>query len=174
MAIVEDVGFLERFLKVRAELPGLRAIAVLDDPDQMAPGDVYDVSALMEAGPVDLEAAAAAVQPGDLATVIYTSGTTGPPKGVMLSHSNVCWTSESQRRAVGFSTEGFRLVSYLPMAHIAERMVTHYFHVVEGTEVTSCPDASQLALYLREVRPQYGYRMGEAACRPAGGHGCRP
>jgi len=159
VAVVEDVDFLERFLKVRGELPMLRNVVVLDDPDGLAPDDVVRFDSLLEADPVDLEAAAAAVQPGDLATVIYTSGTTGPPKGVMLSHFNVCWTTESTRRAIGFSVEGFRLVSYLPMAHVAERMVTHYFHVLDGTEVTSCPDAAQLAPYLREVRPNYFFAV---------------
>jgi len=159
VAIVEDVDFLERFLKVRGELPALRQVVVVDDPDGLAPDDVVRFDSLLDVDPVDIEAAAAAVQPGDLATVIYTSGTTGPPKGVMLSHYNVCWTTESTRRAIGFPVEGFRLVSYLPMAHVAERMVTHYFHVLDGTEVTSCPDPAQLAAYLREVRPNYFFAV---------------
>jgi len=159
VAIVEDVDFLERFLKVRGEVPSLRHVVVLDDPDGLAPDDVVRFDSLLQADPVDIGKAAAGVQPGDLATVIYTSGTTGPPKGVMLSHFNVCWTTESTRRAIGFPVEGFRLVSYLPMAHIAERMVTHYFHVLDGTEVTSCPDPAQLAAYLREVRPNYFFAV---------------
>jgi long-chain acyl-CoA synthetase len=159
VAIVEDVDFLERFLKVRGEVPTLRNVVILEDPDGLAPDDVVRFDSLLETDAVDLEAAAAAVKPGDLATVIYTSGTTGPPKGVMLSHFNVCWTTESTRRAIGFSVEGFRLVSYLPMAHVAERMVTHYFHVLDGTEVTSCPDPAQLAGYLRDVRPNYFFAV---------------
>jgi len=159
VAIVEDVDFLERFLKVRGEVPSLRRVVVLDDPDGLVPDDVVRFQSLLDADPVDVEEAAATVQPGDLATVIYTSGTTGPPKGVMLSHFNICWTTESTRRAIGIPVEGFRLVSYLPMAHIAERMVTHYFHVLDGTEVTSCPDPGQLAPYLREVRPNYFFAV---------------
>src|SRR5207248_7086690 len=115
--------------------------------------------ALVDAEPVDVEAAAAGVKPDDLATVIYTSGTTGPPKGLMSSHFNLCWTAESTRRAIGFPVEGFRLVSYLPMAHVAERMVTHYFHALDGTEVTSCPDPGLLATYLRDVRPNYFFAV---------------
>ena len=159
VAVVEDIELLERFLKVRPELPRLRHVVVLDDPDGLAPDDVVAFRSLLDADPVDLQAAAGAVQPGDLATVIYTSGTTGPPKGVMLSHFNICWTTESTRRAIGFPVEGFQLVSYLPMAHVAERMVTHYFHVLDGTEVTSCPDPGQLAAYLREVRPNYFFAV---------------
>jgi long-chain acyl-CoA synthetase len=159
VAVVEDVDFLERFLKVRPDLPALRGVVVVDDPEGLAPDDVVRFDDLLAAEAVDLEAAAAAVQPDQLATVIYTSGTTGPPKGVMLSHYNVCWTTESTRRAIGIPVEGFRLVSYLPMAHVAERMVTHYFHVLDGTEVTSCPDPGQLAAFLREVRPNYFFAV---------------
>ena len=95
---------------------------------------------MLTADPVDLDTAAHVAAPDDLVTVIYTSGTTGAPKGVMLDHANICWTIESLRLALPFSTEGFRLVSYLPMAHIAERVVTHYAGVVNGYEVTTCPD----------------------------------
>jgi long-chain acyl-CoA synthetase len=159
IAVVEDVEFLERFLKVAPELPGLRNVVVVDDPDRLAPDDVVSFQSLLAADPVDLEAAAAAVKPDDLATVIYTSGTTGPPKGVMLSHFTICWTTESTRRAVGFPIEGFRLVSYLPMAHVAERNVTHYFHALDGTEVTCCPDPGLLAAYLRDVRPNFFFAV---------------
>ena len=86
--------------------------------------------------------------------MIYTSGTTGEPKGVMLDHANICWTIESLRLALPFSTEGFRLVSYLPMAHIAERVTTHYAGLVNGYEVTTCPDLHFLANYLRETEPE--------------------
>ena len=107
---------------------------------------------LLTAEPVDLETAAHVAAPDDLVTVIYTSGTTGEPKGVMLDHANICWTIESLRLALPFSSEGFRLVSYLPMAHIAERVTTHYGGVVNGYEVTTCPDLHFLANYLGETQ----------------------
>jgi long-chain acyl-CoA synthetase len=50
---------------------------------------------------------------------------------------------------------GWRELSYLPMAHIAERVITHYVHIGHGTEVTTCPDPAALARYLREVRPEF-------------------
>jgi len=109
VAVVEDVDLLERFLKVRSELPSLRKLLVVDDPERRAPEDVVRFDSLLEADAVDVDGAVAAVRPDDLATVIYTSGTTGPPKGVMLSHFNVCWTTEATRRAIGFSVEGVRL-----------------------------------------------------------------
>lgn len=52
----------------------------------------------------------------------------------MITHSNVAWTLESMRRAAGTTMTGWRQISYLPMAHIAERVVTHYLHLADGTE----------------------------------------
>jgi long-chain acyl-CoA synthetase len=155
-AIVEDVDFLERILKVRDELPTLAHVAVIDD-DGRAPDDVLPWAELLAPDPLDLARAAEIAEPSDLATVIYTSGTTGPPKGVMLDHANIAWTVES---LLGCWREGdpdphySRMVSYLPMAHIAERMVSHYQGIFAGFEVTTCPDASQVGAYLTEVRPE--------------------
>ena len=154
VAIAEDLGFLERFLKVRAELPDLRSIVVLQDPDGMAPEDVLRYETLLDNEPADLDALAREVEPEDLATVIYTSGTTGPPKGVMLSHSNICWTIESYMPLLQIEPVGFRVVSYLPMAHIAERMSSHYLALGGGYEVTTCPNPGDIAAYAREVHPQ--------------------
>jgi long-chain acyl-CoA synthetase len=156
VGIAEDIGFLESFLKVREELPALQHLGVLRDPGGLAPDDVFTYDQLLErAAPVDLDEAAAVAQPEDLATIIYTSGTTGPPKGVMISHQNIAWTVESLKRCIAFETfSGKRLVSYLPMAHIAERMTSHYQQAFLGYEVTACPNPGDIAVYAREVRPQ--------------------
>jgi long-chain acyl-CoA synthetase len=155
MAIVEDIGFLERVLKVRDELPALRTIVVLSDPDGVAGRDVVPRAGLFEGhAPADLEAATAHCTPESLVTVIYTSGTTGPPKGVMLTHRNIVWTAEGYLRLLDVDPVGFRAISYLPMAHIAERMSTHYLAIMGGYEVTACPDPGGMAAYAREVHPQ--------------------
>ena len=155
VAVVEDIGFLERFLKVRSELPALRTIVLLEDPDGLAPDDVVPYSQFTGSDPVSLDEAVQIATPDDLATVIYTSGTTGPPKGVMLTHRNVVWTAQSLYHCFERDdTAGMRMVSYLPMAHIAERMTSHYQGALFGYEVTTCPEPSLLAVYLREVHPQ--------------------
>jgi long-chain acyl-CoA synthetase len=154
--IVEDIGYLERFLKVRSDLDTLKELAIVKDPDGLAPDDVVTYDAWLDRDGVDLTAAAKNCDPDQLATMIYTSGTTGPPKGVMLSHRNILWTVQSLLQCIGWTADelvGKRMVSYLPMAHIAERMTSHYQGVVGGYEVTTCPEPSRIAEYLREVRP---------------------
>jgi long-chain acyl-CoA synthetase len=155
IAIVEDTNFLERLLKVREELPMLKRIYVIDPPVDGCPDGVQPASTLMESGSADLQALANEIQPDDIATLIYTSGTTGPPKGVMISQYNVVYTVESLRLCFGLDTfAGRRVVSYLPMAHIAERMMSHYQQLILGYSVYCCPDANQLSSYLKEVHPE--------------------
>ena len=79
VAIVEDGGFLDRILKVRAELPLLERIYVVEPPEGPLPDGVHPASELLEQGSADLAELAAATDPDDIATLIYTSGTTGPP-----------------------------------------------------------------------------------------------
>ncbi len=154
-AIVEDERFLASVLAVRDQLPTLREIAVIEPSASGVPDGVHTWADLLRSEPGDLDTLAAIAKPSDLATVIYTSGTTGPPKGVMLDHANLTWTIRCTREAFGdIEVEGARLVSYLPMAHIAERMVTHYGGIANHYEVTTCPEPGQVAKYLPEVRPQ--------------------
>jgi len=151
VAIVEDDGFLARFAN-REAMPTLTTIGVVR-PGELAADLTWD--GLIANDPVDLAAASSISSPDDLITIIYTSGTTGPPKGVMLSHYNIAWTAECLRLAFGRDDlTGKRLVSYLPMAHIAERVTSHYSLLSMGYEVTCCPDPGQIADFAREVKPQ--------------------
>jgi long-chain acyl-CoA synthetase len=155
LAVVEDVEFLDRFQAVRDELPDLEVIVLLDNPLGLRTRGVVEGPPILEgSNRLDLYRAAAAVEPDALATIIYTSGTTGPPKGVMLSHYNVVWTAEGYLDLLDIEPVGFRAISYLPMAHIAERMSGHYLAAMAGFEVTTCPEPGEIAAYAREVRPQ--------------------
>ncbi len=158
VAIVEDAGFLERILKVRSGLPALERIYVIEPPDGPLPEGVYEAGALLGDDHADLDVLAASTDPNDIATLIYTSGTTGPPKGVMISQYNIVYTIEVLERSIDFDDfVGMRVVSYLPMAHIAERAVSHYQSMMLGYSVYCCPDANQLTTYLKEVHPQLAF-----------------
>ncbi|MEB3371364.1 AMP-dependent synthetase/ligase [Saccharopolyspora mangrovi] len=90
----------------------------------------------------------------DAATYVYTSGTTGMPKGVIVTHANLLFEMEAFDR-MGLFVGGYRVVSYLPLAHIAERLWSLYFPLKSGGNVLLCPDQSQLVSYLRLQRPSY-------------------
>ncbi len=157
VAIVEDHTFLDRLLAVRDQLPDLTHLFVIDPPADGLPDGVVDAADLLHDGNDrgDLDALAATTSPDDIATLIYTSGTTGPPKGVMISQYNVVYTVEQLRRCIGLPEHApRRVLSYLPMAHIAERMMSHYQSAILGYHVHCCPDAGQLTSYLKEVRPE--------------------
>jgi long-chain acyl-CoA synthetase len=148
VAVTEEGDFAERLLA--ADTPTLRAVVVVGEP---VPGTL-NFDEVASAAPVDVAAAAQATDPSQLLTVIYTSGTTGPPKGVMLDHTNVLAAYKGLVHFMpGSDPDRQRVVSYLPMAHIAERNVGYYNHLLWGGEVTPCADISQLSTYLTAVRP---------------------
>ncbi len=152
LAIVEDKGFYDLFTSARSELPNLEKLGIIDGDGVSDADFAYD--SLLENDPIDLASAAETAQPDDLATLIYTSGTTGPSKGVMLDHANIAWTTECLFRAFELDDMvGKRLVSYLPMAHIAERMTSHYNLLAHALEVSTCPDPTLFAAYAGEVKP---------------------
>ncbi len=153
VAIAEDAGFYESIVKAQGDLDGLKKVGIIHDSADGVGAD-FTYAELLAADPVDLAANAEIAQPEDLATLIYTSGTTGPSKGVMIDHKNITWTLECLKAAIAWdSYEGKRIVSYLPMAHIAERMTGHYQAMMVGLEVTCCPDPTQIAVYAGHVKP---------------------
>lgn len=157
VAILEDSGFLERFESVRAQIPTIAHIALIETNDETR-DDVLRYADLLAFEPADLAVEAETAVLSDIATIIYTSGTTGPPKGVMLSHSNVAWTLESVGQSMRDQTDiadfaGKRHVSYLPMAHVMERLLGHYYMVDMATKVYCCPETSQMPAVVRETKP---------------------
>ena len=102
---------------------------------------------------VDLDGLRAETSIDDVATIIYTSGTTGPPKGVQLTHANLIWMARILPVWWQLDADNQSLVSYLPMAHIAERIFTYYMPLVWGFPVTSCIDPRAVATILPPVQP---------------------
>ncbi|RTQ53501.1 long-chain fatty acid--CoA ligase [Hymenobacter gummosus] len=99
----------------------------------------------------DLEPLRAAVQPDDLLTLIYTSGTTGSPKGVMLTHDNILSNCRSSQSFVPVTKDDTAL-SFLPLCHIFERMVT-YLYMINGVSIYYAESMETIADNLREVKP---------------------
>jgi long-subunit acyl-CoA synthetase (AMP-forming) len=131
------------------------SVAVLSVDDGVR-GAASWVDAVAEADQdFNLDAAAAKVTVEDVATLIYTSGTTGPPKAVELTHRNLLAMVAAIPEALGLDRPDERFVSYLPMAHVAERLITHYLPIACGAEVTCCDDARTVFEILPCVRPTF-------------------
>ncbi len=155
VAFVEDEGFLAKFLAIKDKTPHLRHIVLVRGtaPDGVVGWDDFMAKgrAAYEADPKAFEATWRAVGPEYTLSLIYTSGTTGPPKGVTYSHNNVLWTMEAARKMLRFDRDV--LVSYLPLAHVAERFTSQWNGIYVGHEVYFCPDPNELLPYLLEARP---------------------
>src|SRR5207249_1097130 len=106
----------------------------------------------LAADPGDVDARVAAVRPEDPVTLLYTSGTTGNPKGVLLTHRNVLY-EVAAAVSTGAVAPGVRWVSYLPLAHIAERMFSIYLAVATAGHVHFCPQPTELIRVVGAVKP---------------------
>lgn len=102
--------------------------------------------------PAALEARIAALRPEVLATLIYTSGTTGEPKGAMLSHDNLVFAARATIEAFRAGDDE-ELISYLPLSHIAEQLMSIHIPAVLGVSVSIAESLETLGEDLRDVRP---------------------
>ena len=145
--IICEAQYVDR---IRASGAAIEHIVSLDG----APDGTLSVDDLLAAGSddFDFEASWRAVQSDDVATLIYTSGTTGNPKGVEMTHANLLFQAFAIHEVLGVQF-GDRTTSFLPTAHIADRMGALYVQEVFGTQVTTVSDARAIAGALADVRP---------------------
>ena len=155
VAIVEQ-AFLPVLLEARKNLPGLEHVIVVDGE---APDAVLALADVEGSDPeFDGAAAAAQVSPQDVLTLIYTSGTTGHPKGVELTHHAAMFTAQKLQEVIELPP-GSRVISWLPSAHIAERMAHHYIPVMYAGTVTCAPNPRDVLSYLPQVRPTWFFAV---------------
>lgn len=165
VVVLEGAQQLERWRGVLPDLPHLRAVILLDSAcvpdarrdDALAGVRLLSFADLRGSGlPTEFqdsfERLTDAVSPEDPLAMVYTSGTTGDPKGVVLSHRNVIHEAMMQDLLVSVP-ERPRSVSYLPLAHIAERVLGIYLPICNAGHVTICADQERLLATLHEVRP---------------------
>ncbi|MHA7631572.1 AMP-dependent synthetase/ligase [Corallococcus sp. M7] len=155
--LVENAKHLATGLEVQKRLPALKHLIVVDAPTPLPEGVLRYADVLNSGANAD-EApywdGVHALHPDALATLIYTSGTTGQPKGVALSHRNLAWTSKQLGDTMGFrDMEDERLVSYLPLSHVAEQIVSLHSPLLLGTQVYFADSLDALGKNLTEVRP---------------------
>ena len=159
IAVLDGAGELARWRPILEQLPAIKKI-IVRDPAACPAGDRYmtwdGFAALgrerFAAEPGPITARVAAIKPGDPLALLYTSGTTGNPKGVLLTHRNIlCQMAAAD--TMGLIIPRVRWVSYLPLAHIAERMFSIYLAIQAVSHVHFCPDAAQLVRVIGKVRP---------------------
>ncbi|MEN0060907.1 MAG: AMP-dependent synthetase/ligase [Myxococcota bacterium] len=145
----------EQAAKLR-EAAGSRALKII----ALVPFEAEDVTTLDELralGRVDLSVAQAridAIDPDAMGLLIYTSGTTGEPKGVMLRHRGLTLMADATLDRFPHLKNGIKYVSYLPLCHVAEQLMTNYFQLSSGGEVWFIEDPKDIRDALLEVRPE--------------------
>ncbi|WP_433251502.1 AMP-dependent synthetase/ligase [Actinomadura nitritigenes] len=159
-AVLDGADQLARWQPVLDRLPHLRKIIVVDaaacpDGDDRYLGwDTFSAlgRGALAADPNAIDRRWRAVAPEDTVTLLYTSGTTGDPKGVLITHSMVLHEAAMVQRSSVLPDHPSG-VSYLPFAHIADRVLSYYLPVRLAAHVHFCPDPAQLTTVLAEVRP---------------------
>lgn len=156
VVFVEDQEQLAKFLQVRHNLPALKAIVqMIGEPST---SEALSWNRFLELGlktpEQELDKRVAAQKADDVATLIYTSGTTGAPKAVMLSHDNITWTAQAAANLVGGRADD-QVVSYLPLSHIAEQIVSLHGPMQFGGCIWFAESMELLGENLREVRPNF-------------------
>ncbi|HVV88750.1 MAG TPA: long-chain fatty acid--CoA ligase [Kofleriaceae bacterium] len=156
LVLVEDEAQWRKVDARRDRLPALAWIVTMRDCPAIDDARTLSWQAfLARAAAVDdavLDARLAALAPDGLATLIYTSGTTGPPKGVMLSHDNLAWTARTLID-LGTARDDDCSLSYLPLSHIAEQMMTIHIPATGGATTYFAESLDRVPDNLREVQP---------------------
>jgi long-subunit acyl-CoA synthetase (AMP-forming) len=155
--IVTEGDYLDTILKVKESRDEIKHVIDVDGAGKPGTTSLDELEAAAK-DDFDFEASWKAVEPDDVLTLIYTSGTTGPPKGVQITHDNEMTAGRSFDQIIQFPA-GARVVSYLPMAHIAERSCSQYLPIMFGFTVTDCPNAREVVGYLPEVRPTWFFSV---------------
>lgn len=160
--IAEDEEQVDKALAVRARTPKLRKIVVIEprgvdmsDEQLMTFAELEALGRASSSDPIgDLAESVSHVDPARTAIIVYTSGTTGPPKGAMLSHDNLLAAARSSGQVFAID-ERAEVLSYLPLCHVAERLISGVNGVAQGYVVNFGEGGETFAQDLREVQPTF-------------------
>jgi long-chain acyl-CoA synthetase len=159
IVVLENEEALRKWSPIIADLPGLRHVIVIDRDGDDETGRIVSLrqvaargTAAHRADPEAFEKTWREVRPEQPVTLLYTSGTTGDPKGVVLTHHNVLYQCVVMQNTIE-TPDHAESLAYLPLAHIAERVLGVYNPLYRAGHVTICPDPTQLLAGLVRVRP---------------------
>jgi long-chain acyl-CoA synthetase len=150
--VVANREFYERVFPLHEKVASLKKIFTLEKLPNIPHFDDLSEEPTDE-HLAEFEGRKASIHEDDLATIIYTSGTTGNPKGVMLSHKNLVSNIKATISLVPINCDK-RALSFLPMSHVFERMVT-YTYMAVGASVYYAERREVLVENIKEIRPHY-------------------
>jgi long-subunit acyl-CoA synthetase (AMP-forming) len=151
--LITEREFFERIADVTSRCPELAHVVLVDGAvDGTIPLELLESMGHAE---FDFERGWRTIRPDDLLSLIYTSGTSGPPKGVELTHANVMYEIRALTEPFPALEPGECVLSYLPMAHLAERAFSHYHAIARATTVATVDDPAAILAVAQEVRPTW-------------------
>src|ERR1700742_3747764 len=150
------VSTLEQYEKVlgAGEIPSLERIVVFDDgnfPKALILSKLLENASQLESRDAAFDAKLAETRPEELATIIYTSGTTGDPKGVMLTHKNICDNLHHSTDDLHIEN-GDSVISFLPLSHALARHLDYAIYA-HGGYLAYLPGFDRLSSAMKEVKP---------------------
>lgn len=153
---------LKKAIEIFDECKDLNTVIAFDNPQNMNmldPGYVFKFEGVISEGRKvldkhmkEIKKRSKALKPSDLSTLIYTSGTTGEPKGVMLTHDNICSNIKAAHMVLNLN-ETDRSLSFLPLCHSFERTGGYYAMLAGGAEVYYAESIDTVSKNLVESRP---------------------
>jgi len=161
MVVVKDQEQADKILDVRDQLPKLRKIIVIDmkglkhydEPDIIPYATLEEIGKTKAQQDTNLFTKLISdTTPDDIALMVYTSGTTGPPKGAMLTHHNLLALSE-KFWDLNLISDADQVVSYLPLCHIAERLMSLILALYAGYTVNFSESIGTVQESLYEISP---------------------
>ncbi|MEK6450524.1 MULTISPECIES: AMP-dependent synthetase/ligase [unclassified Myroides] len=151
--VVSDQEIYDKLMSVKAELPLLKEVYSFDQIEGCQNFDVLFELGADESNQADVDRIKDTITGDHLATLIYTSGTTGRPKGVMLSHTNLLANVTGSWDRVPFTRdEKYRGLSFLPICHVFERMIT-YLYQYSGVSIYFAESIEKMGENMKEVKP---------------------
>ena len=158
--VVEDEEQLDKALDAWDRLEKLQKIVVIDprgvkelnDPRIITFEDLLDLGDLVVGK--SFEEMTKAITSSETAIIVYTSGTTGPPKGAMITHENLRFAAITWGLVYEYRKND-EVLSYLPLCHVAERVISVANAVYHGYVVNFGEDTNSFTEDLREVQPTF-------------------